>query len=144
MKTPYSFRRPPANENTFMQQRMMRVRTVGSLCSYKIDHCCNNGRDDDPRQLEPVEEWDAEQSWLREIIKRRPEQDNEGNDEQEKKIPAVSARSRTGWTTKHRVNSFCCAIQQRTTIDNEKQKDENLKYDVALSYGIFYEMSNNG
>ena len=81
--------------------------TRGNLGSYEVDHRRNNGCDDNPRQLEPVEKWDAEQAWLCEIIKRRPEQDDEGNDEQEKKGSAASPRSRARRTINHRADSLC-------------------------------------
>jgi len=69
-------------------------RTGSSLRSHEVDHRCNNGCDDNPYQLKPVEKWDAEQLWIYEIVKRRPEQGNKGDDEQEKKCSAVSPRSR--------------------------------------------------
>lgn len=81
--------------------------TSRGLGSHEVDHRRNNGCNDDPRQLEPVEKWDAEQSWLCEIIKRRPEQDDEGNDEQEKKGSAVLPRSRARRTINHRADSLC-------------------------------------
>jgi hypothetical protein len=42
----------------------------------KVDDCHNDGSDDHPEQLEPVEERDAYKSWLQEVIKRRVEHDN--------------------------------------------------------------------
>jgi hypothetical protein len=40
-----------------------------------INYSHEYGGDDDPKQLEPVEEWDANELWSLEVIERRPEDD---------------------------------------------------------------------
>ncbi len=83
------------------------MRTKRSLSSHKVDYRRDNSCDNDPHQLEPVEKWDAEQSWLCEIIKWRPEQDDEGDNEQKKKGSAASPPGRARRTINHRADSLC-------------------------------------
>ena len=54
----------------------------GWLGSCEIDDGCNNGRDDNPEQLKPIKERDADELWTSEVVERRPEQDDEGNDKE--------------------------------------------------------------
>lgn len=44
----------------------------------QVHHRRYDGGNDDPEQLEPVEEGHADELWLFEVVEGRPEQDNEG------------------------------------------------------------------
>ena len=50
----------------------------------EVNYCHNDGCDDHPEQLEPVEERDAYKCWLQEVIKRRVEHGNERDNQQYK------------------------------------------------------------
>jgi len=65
--------------------------------SQGVECRCYDGSNDDPEQLEPVEEWNAYELWLVKVVKRRIEQDYEG-DEQEEQEPGTtpSFGTRTG------------------------------------------------
>ena len=54
------------------------LRTSGSE---RVERGSQNGGDDDPEELEPVKERDANELWLPEVVKRRPEHGDE-RDEQ--------------------------------------------------------------
>ncbi len=64
----------------------------------KVDYSHDNGSDDNPKELEPVEERDAYKSWLQKVVKRRPEHGNERDDQQYKQpgaslFPSLSNHS---------------------------------------------------
>ncbi len=93
-----------------MRQRMTCMNLPGRLCSREIDHCRNNGCDDDPGQLKPVEKGDPDERWVRVIVKRGPEQDDEGDDEQPKNRSAIPSC----WTASHNAFSFVvCSCERR-------------------------------
>ena len=51
--------------------------------SQHIEDCRYDGSDDDPEKLEPVEERNAYELWLVKVVKRRIEQDDEGDEQEE-------------------------------------------------------------
>ena len=77
----------------------MIVRCSGSC---EVDHRRNNGRDDNPEELNPVEERDARELWISIVIERRPECEDKRDEEQQKEPgTALSFRS-----TSHKMFSF--------------------------------------
>src|SRR5215470_1178905 len=60
-----------------------------------VDYGQEDGGDDDPKQLEPVEEGDADERWLLEVVERGPEHDDKRDEEQEEK-PGAALSLRTG------------------------------------------------
>lgn len=67
-----------------------------------VDYSQEYGGDDDPKQLEPVEEWDADERWIVEVVERGQEHD-EKRDEQKEEKPAAALSLRTG---EHEVPPF--------------------------------------
>jgi hypothetical protein len=65
------------------------------LGSREVDYCRDNGCDDHPEELEPVEEREAEQHWFPKIVEWGPEHHNEG-DEQQYKDPGAPLFLGTG------------------------------------------------
>ena len=49
--------------------------------------------DDDPKQLEPVEEWDADELWSLDVIERWKEDDERDQQKEEKPGTALSHRA---------------------------------------------------
>jgi hypothetical protein len=51
---------------------------------YKVHHSCDNGRQNDPDELVPVEKRDTCQLWVRHVVKSGPtESDKRDNEKQE-------------------------------------------------------------
>jgi hypothetical protein len=46
--------------------------TDESLCSCKVDHRRDNGSNDHPQQLEPIEEWNTDKRWFPEVVEGWP------------------------------------------------------------------------
>lgn len=65
------------------------------LYAREIDHRRNNRGNNDPEQLEPVEERDADERRVPEIVEGRPQQDDKG-EEQKQQEPGTAAASGTG------------------------------------------------
>jgi hypothetical protein len=59
-----------------------------------VDYGHEDGGDDDPKQLEPVGAWDADERWLLEVVERGPEHDDKRDEEKEEK-PGVALSLRT-------------------------------------------------
>src|SRR5579885_196344 len=78
------------------------------LSSRKIHQGCKDSRDDDPEELKPVEEGDANKRRVSHVIERRPEQNDEW-DEQQQKEPGAPLFFRT---SRHRMFSFCDVIRE--------------------------------
>jgi hypothetical protein len=56
--------------------------TLGRSSFYKIHHGCDDCRNNDPGQLVPVEKRDARKFWVCHIVKGRPAEGNERDDEE--------------------------------------------------------------
>jgi hypothetical protein len=67
-----------------------------------VDYSQEYGGDDDPKQLEPVEEWDADERWILEVVERGPEHDEKRDEEKEEK-PGAAPSLRTD---EHEVPPF--------------------------------------
>jgi hypothetical protein len=50
---------------------------VGLSGSQQVDYSHQNGSDNNPEQLEPVEKRDANELWQVAVVERRPQEDNE-------------------------------------------------------------------
>src|SRR6516225_1994122 len=59
------------------------------IVGYKVDDCGQDGSDDDPKKLVPIEERQADQGWLGSVVEWRPEHCDELN-EKEQVPPAPS------------------------------------------------------
>ena len=72
--------------------------------------------------MEPVKERQADELWLVKIIKRGPEQDDEG-DEQEQQNPRGSLSLRTGYhdSSPFELISAVCIIRLNFTVSREEQ-----------------------
>ena len=51
------------------------------LGSRKVDDSCDNGRNDNPQELEPIEEWYTDERWFPEVVEGRPQQNDERENE---------------------------------------------------------------
>ncbi len=72
---------------------MMRSNSFVRSITPEVDYSHNDGCDDYPEQLKPVEERDSYKSWLQKIIKGRIEHDDKGDDQQYEQ-PGTSLSSR--------------------------------------------------
>ena len=59
------------------------------LGAAEVDKRCNNGRDDNPEELEPVKERDADKLWIFKVVEGGPEHRDEG-EEQEQQEPGAA------------------------------------------------------
>ena len=76
---------------------------MATLCFRKIDYCRNDGGENNPEKLKPVEKRDADERWLSEIVERRPQQ----HDKREKKKEAEPLAAPATRTCNHDKHSFC-------------------------------------
>src|SRR5947209_10080055 len=53
-----------------------------SLGPRKVDHRRDNGSNDNPQQLKPIEEWNTDKRWFPEIVEGRPHQYNKRENEE--------------------------------------------------------------
>jgi hypothetical protein len=53
---------------------------TGLSGSQEVDYSHQNGRENDPEQLEPVEKRHTNEDWLVSVVKWRPQQDDERNE----------------------------------------------------------------
>jgi hypothetical protein len=93
------------------------------LCSFarsvpcEVDDSHDNGCDDNPKELEPVEERDAQENWLQVVVKRWPEHGNK-RDNQQYKQPGAPLFPRFG---NHSFFSFRTSYEVMVT----STKNEN-------------------
>jgi hypothetical protein len=52
------------------------------LGSCKVDHRRDNGSNDNPQKLEPIEEWNTDKGWFPEVVEGRPHQHNKRENEE--------------------------------------------------------------
>jgi hypothetical protein len=67
--------------NSPLVKRRFHVLHPPRLGLHPVDYSQEYGGDDDPKQLEPVEEWDADESWILEVVERGPEHDEKRDEE---------------------------------------------------------------
>jgi hypothetical protein len=84
-----------------------------------VDYGHEYGGDDDPKQLEPVEEWDADERWLLEVVERGPEHDDKRDEEQEEK-PGAALSLRTG---EHEIPPFVDEMRSAHHLHKIRKKD---------------------
>jgi hypothetical protein len=77
------------------------------------------GGDDDPKQLIPVEEWDADELWILEVVERGPEHDDERDEEKEEKPGAVLSLR----TDEHKVPPFVDEMRLEQHLPGIRKKD---------------------
>jgi hypothetical protein len=58
------------------------VHCCAELYFQQVEYCCQDSGQDDTEQLEPIEEWDADEFGIREVVKRWIQQDDKGEEEQ--------------------------------------------------------------
>jgi hypothetical protein len=64
----------------------------------QVEDGCQDSSNNDPEQLKPVEERNADELWLVKVVKGRPEQDNKGDKQEEQNpgtTPSFSASDHT-------------------------------------------------
>jgi hypothetical protein len=58
------------------------MKHTGCLGSRKVDDCCDNGRNNHPQELEPIEKWDADKRWFPVVVEGRPQHNDKRDDEE--------------------------------------------------------------
>jgi hypothetical protein len=87
--------------------------------SQQVEYRHYDSCDDDPEKFEPVEEGNAYELWLIKVVKRRIEQNDEGN-EQEDEEPGATPSCRTG---DHNFSPFVSwHLQEQYWWCNEKKR----------------------